>query len=125
MKGCDAFSIGMVARRSPRTSAHTHFLTASFVAAVLEKILRFSEHFFRRAETTFAASRLRHSRLAKCTEALRETCGIPHFALHDLRRTFSSGMAALGISQIVVEKLINHVSGGTLYPVAAIYNRYG
>ena len=33
-------------------------------------------------------------------------------------------MAALGVSQIVVEKLINHVSGGTLSPVAAIYNRY-
>lgn len=28
------------------------------------------------------------------------------------------------MSQIVVEKLINHTSGGTLSPVAAIYNRY-
>lgn len=49
---------------------------------------------------------------------------VEHWTLHDLRRTFSSGMAALGVSQTVVEKLLNHVSGGTLSPIAAVYNRY-
>jgi hypothetical protein len=33
-------------------------------------------------------------------------------------------MAALGIPQIVVEKLLNHVSGGTQSPIAQVYNRY-
>ena len=33
-------------------------------------------------------------------------------------------MAALGIPQIVVEKLLNHVSGGTQSPIALVYNRY-
>jgi integrase len=46
------------------------------------------------------------------------------WTLHDLRRTFSSGLAALGIAQVVVEKLLNHVSGGTLSPIAQIYNRH-
>ncbi len=44
--------------------------------------------------------------------------------LHDLRRTFSSGCAALGVQQTVVERLLNHVSGGTLSPIAQVYNRY-
>lgn len=51
-------------------------------------------------------------------------CGVSGWTLHDLRRTFSSGMAALGIQQVVVEKLLNHVSGGTQSPIAQVYNRY-
>ena len=44
--------------------------------------------------------------------------------LHDLRRTFSSGMAALKVPQVVVEKRLNHVSGGTQSPIAQVYNRH-
>lgn len=40
-------------------------------------------------------------------------CGVSNWTLHDLRRTFSSGVAALGVPQVVVEKLLNHISGGT------------
>ncbi len=46
------------------------------------------------------------------------------WTLHDLRRTYSSNMAAIGVPQIVVEKLLNHVSGGTQSPIAQTYNRY-
>ena len=46
------------------------------------------------------------------------------WTLHDLRRTFSTGLAALGIAQVVVEKLLNHVSGGALSPIAQVYNRH-
>lgn len=45
------------------------------------------------------------------------------YTLHDLRRTFSSNMAQLGVPIHVTEKLLNHVSG-SLGGVAAIYNRY-
>jgi integrase len=45
------------------------------------------------------------------------------YTLHDLRRTFSSQLAALGTPIHVTEKLLNHVSG-TLSGVAGIYNRY-
>jgi integrase len=51
-------------------------------------------------------------------------CGVTGWTLHDLRRTFSSNMAALGVPQIVVEKLLNHVSGGTQSPISQVYNRY-
>ena len=46
------------------------------------------------------------------------------WTLHDLRRTFSTGLASLGIAQVVVEKLLNHVSGGALSPIAQVYNRH-
>ncbi|WP_457936144.1 tyrosine-type recombinase/integrase [Mesorhizobium sp. 10J20-29] len=50
--------------------------------------------------------------------------GVGPFTLHDLRRTLSTQMASLGIPQIVVEKLLNHVSGGTQSPIAQVYNRH-
>jgi len=51
-------------------------------------------------------------------------CPIEPWTLHDARRTLSSGMASMFISQTTVEKLLNHVSGGTLSPIAQVYNRY-
>lgn len=50
--------------------------------------------------------------------------GVAPFTPHDFRRTLSSKMAELGVSQTVVEKLLNHVSGGTQSPIAQVYNRY-
>ena len=44
--------------------------------------------------------------------------------LHDLRRTFATTAARLGIAPHVVEKCLNH-SGGTIRGVAAVYNRAG
>jgi integrase len=46
------------------------------------------------------------------------------FTLHDLRRTVSSGLAKLEVRQEVTEKLLNHVSGGVLSPIAQVYNRH-
>ena len=45
------------------------------------------------------------------------------WTLHDLRRTFSSTLAALGTPIHVTEKLLNHVSG-TVSGVTAVYNRH-
>lgn len=45
------------------------------------------------------------------------------WTFHDLRRTFASGCARLGIAVHVVESSLNHRSG-TIRGVAAIYNRY-
>lgn len=49
--------------------------------------------------------------------------GLPHFTLHDLRRTFATMHAKLGTPVHVTERLLNHVSG-TLSGVAAVYNRH-
>jgi integrase len=58
-------------------------------------------------------------------DAMAEIAGEPvrTFVLHDLRRTFASGLAALGIMQPVTERLLNHVSG-TFAGVAGIYQQY-
>lgn len=45
------------------------------------------------------------------------------YKLHDLRRTFSSQLVALGTPIHVTEKLLNHVSG-SVSGVAAVYNCY-
>jgi integrase len=48
---------------------------------------------------------------------------IPVWRLHDLRRTAASGMAEIGISPHVIEKVLNH-STGQISGVAAVYNRH-
>ncbi len=48
---------------------------------------------------------------------------MPHWTVHDLRRTATTGMARLGIQPHVADALLNHKSG-TVSGVAAVYNRY-
>jgi integrase len=51
---------------------------------------------------------------------------VPDFSpwtLHDLRRTFATNLAALGVRLEVTEKLLNHVSG-SLGGIVAVYQRH-
>ena len=45
------------------------------------------------------------------------------WTLHDLRRTFATGLASLGVPIHVTEKLLNHVSG-TTGGIVAVYQRH-
>jgi integrase len=54
---------------------------------------------------------------------LDDLCGVSHWRLHDLRRTMVSGMARLGVSPHVADKILNHVAG-TISGVAAVYQRH-
>jgi integrase len=47
---------------------------------------------------------------------------IDHFVLHDLRRSFASGLQHLGIASAVIERVTNHISG-SFAGVAGIYQR--
>jgi integrase len=47
-------------------------------------------------------------------------CGVTDWTLHDLRRTVATRMAELDVEPHVIERILNHATGG----VAAIYNRY-
>jgi len=51
-------------------------------------------------------------------------CLLEPWTLHDLRRTFSTNMAAMGVRQEVTEKMLNHVSGGAVSQIARVYNRH-
>ena len=59
----------------------------------------------------------------KCKATLDAGVPIEPWTLHDLRRTFATNLAELGVAPHVVEKLLNH-SSGTISGVAAIYNRF-
>lgn len=48
---------------------------------------------------------------------------ITPFRLHDLRRTFASGLAALGVQLPVIERLLNHVSG-TFGGIVSVYQKF-
>ncbi len=52
-----------------------------------------------------------------------EALEIPHWTVHDLRRTAASGMASLRVQPHVIEAALNHKSG-TIKGIAAVYNRY-
>ncbi len=78
----------------------------------------------------FPASRRMNDRTSvfngwgKAKNDLDERSGVTGWTLHDLRRTYSTLMAQIGVSQIVVEKLLNHISGGSQSPIARVYNVY-
>lgn len=57
------------------------------------------------------------------SEEAGEPVEIERWTFHDLRRTAATGMAKIGISPIVIESALNHVSG-TKAGVAGIYNRH-
>ncbi|MDQ2696164.1 MAG: tyrosine-type recombinase/integrase [Pseudomonadota bacterium] len=50
----------------------------------------------------------------------RTALGIEHFTPHDLRRTAASHMTGMGISRLVVSKILNHVESG----ITAVYDRH-
>jgi integrase len=56
----------------------------------------------------------------KCVDVVRRQTGIADWTPHDLRRTASSRMAGLGVTQQVLRKILNHQEPG----VTAVYDRY-
>jgi integrase len=48
------------------------------------------------------------------------TADIPAWTIHDLRRSFATGLARLGVAPHVIEKCLNHKLGG----IAGIYQRH-
>jgi integrase len=59
----------------------------------------------------------------KAKRRLNQLAGIQAWTLHDLRRTAASGMARLGTNLVVIEKVLNHVSG-SLAGIVGVYQRH-
>jgi integrase len=55
-------------------------------------------------------------------QRLDARCPLPHWTIHDLRRSVATGMADIGIQPHVIEAVLNHVSGHK-GGIAGIYNR--
>lgn len=56
--------------------------------------------------------------------AFDKKCEVQQWTLHDLRRTFATNLAAIGIRLEVTEKLLNHVSG-SFGGIVGVYQRHG
>jgi integrase len=54
---------------------------------------------------------------------LDEASGVEDWTIHDLRRTAASGIARLGVSLPVIEKILNH-SSGSFRGVVGVYQRH-
>ena len=63
------------------------------------------------------------SGFGRAKERIGDAIGTSDWWVHDLRRTAASGMARIGISPHIIEKVLNHKSG-IISGVAAVYNRY-
>lgn len=48
---------------------------------------------------------------------------LPHWTLHDLRRSAATGCARIGVNPIVADKLLNH-KRGELTEIAKIYQKH-
>jgi integrase len=59
---------------------------------------------------------------SKSKIALDKASGVTDWTLHDLRRTFATRLAEMGVAPHIIERLLNHVSG-QISGVSAIYNR--
>jgi integrase len=60
---------------------------------------------------------------SKAKAIFDKACGVADWTLHDLRRTFATNLASLGVPIHVTEKLLNHVSG-TMGGIVAMYQRH-
>ncbi|MDZ4761217.1 MAG: integrase family protein [Alphaproteobacteria bacterium] len=63
------------------------------------------------------------SAFSKNKKKLDEASAVYDWTLHDLRRTFASGLAGQGVSIHVVEKLLNHISG-SFAGIVGVYQRH-
>jgi integrase len=59
---------------------------------------------------------------SKPKKALDALSGVTNWTLHDLRRTFRSNMARLGVAPHIAERLVNHISAQT--DMERVYDQY-
>ncbi len=63
------------------------------------------------------------SGFARLKNTLDNKMDIPHWTIHDLRRTTATHMAELGVQPHIIERVLNH-STGTISSLGKIYNRH-
>lgn len=116
----DAATWSLPSESTKNNRAQTVPLTPAAIE-LLASLPKFGEGFVfpaqGKTETSFSG-------FSKCKKQLDQLAGVSDWTLHDLRRTAATGMARLGVSPHVVERVLNHTSG-TLGGVAGVYNRFG
>jgi integrase len=59
----------------------------------------------------------------KAKNAMVEKSGVHEWRIHDLRRTVASGLARIGVTLPVIERILNHVSG-SFGGIVGVYHRH-
>jgi integrase len=88
------------------------------VVAILKELPRISDRFVFSLNSTAP-----FNGFSKSKARIDKAMDIPDWTIHDLRRTAASGMARLGVSLVVIEKVLNHVSG-SLAGIMGVYQRH-
>lgn len=110
-------TITLPAEITKNSTQHT-FPLGEMVTSVLERMPRQSELLFPSLDGGAA-----YVGYNKAKGRLDEVCPLPHWTLHDLRRTFSTIHARIGTPPHVTEALLNHKTG-TRSPIQRIYDRH-
>jgi len=49
---------------------------------------------------------------------------VEHWTPHDLRRTFMTGLASMGVSESVADRVLNHINGSSADAIRRVYQTY-
>jgi integrase len=60
---------------------------------------------------------------SKAKAQLDQLSGVHNWTLHDLRRSYATNMARLGVPLHVIERLLNHVSG-SFGGIVSVYRKH-
>jgi integrase len=110
----DGDVLALPAERMKGRQAHVVPLSTQ-AAAIVESMPRIGDY-------VFGAAPVEH--FDRIKRALDERMGVtPAWVVHDIRRTVASGMAKIGVSVPVIEKILAHRSG-TFSGVVGTYQRH-
>jgi integrase len=113
-------------QRTKTENAHKIFIAPAF-EAILDSIPSNHDFVFGRDRPPSGFSKAKSHvdrEMAKLAADDFEQVPLP-WRLHDLRRTFRTGLARLGVATEVAERCINHSSGPSFEGVKGIYNVFG
>ena len=116
---CVHGAAGPLPTRSAMTVAHSFRLTGNLHMNCTAKTFAFM---CRRHRWLLLVGNVGPCCRAPVFQNLDKLLNIAPWTLHDLRRTFATNLAQLGVAPYVIERLLNHVTG-QISGVAAIYNR--
>ena len=101
-----------------KSGRETDVPLSSLALEIIDSLPRFTEGAF---VFTTRGGRRPVSGHSKAKARTDDLSGVTGWRLHDLRRTARTGLAELGIPEIIAEKVLNHEERNAL---AKIYNRY-
>ena len=101
-----------------KSGRETEVALSSLALEIIDTLPRFTEGDF--VLTTRDGQRP-VSGFSKMKARTDDLSGVTNWRLHDLRRTARTGLAEIGIPEIIAEKVLNHAEQNVL---AKIYNRY-